>query len=140
MVIGVQYEDKVVTKNLDRLFSIRGQSGVPYTIIIGPNIGNPTVNIDISLNSVLGNFFIIIDIFSDSFSTRVLYEEHTGTGSSYTNSITISPDGIPEEAMVTESFLNLEIGISEGYWSGGVIEFEFSFPMDSGYPATSTET
>ena len=135
--IGVQYEDEVFTRNLNRMFQLFGTSSISNTIRIGPNAGDPTLDIDITLDAVVGNFFIIIYVGSDNLNELIYLNSLTGTGSSYSITITIDPEDIPEEAAYQESVIYFEMGIAEGFWSGGTIDFQCIFPIDNLTPPTS---
>ncbi len=139
--IGVQYEDIVGTRNIDRMFNIRGQKSIVGNYDIGPNVGDPTMDIDITLDAVVGNFFVRVEIWCGGEPpfdrTPIFSEQVLGTGSSYTKTITISHEDIPEEVAFTDAFIYLEMMIDEGYWSGGTINLQCIFPIDNLTPPTS---
>lgn len=139
--IGVQYEDIVRTQNIDRMFNIRGQKSKVYNYDIGPNAGDPTMVIDITLDAVVGNFVVHVSIWcgvEPPFDhTPIFSEQLLGTGSSYINTITISPEDIPEEVAFTDAFIYFEMMIDEGYWSGGTVDIQCIFPTDNLTPPTS---
>ena len=134
--IGVQYDDEVFNRNLNRMFNLFGTSSVTNTIPIGPNAGEPTLDIDITLDVVVGRGYVVIYVSSVNLNELIYLGPFTGTGSSYTNSIIIGPDDIPNEVAFQESYIYFEMGIDEGYWSGGTIDFQCIFPMDNISPPT----
>jgi hypothetical protein len=136
--IGVQYEDIVGTMIIDRMYNIRGQKSRVYNWDIGPNVGNPTAEIDVALNSVVGRFYVYVSIFWNGDEHSNIFSDHVmGTGSSYSQSISIIPDDIPEGVALSDGFIYFEMMIDEGYWSGGTVDIQCIFPTDDLSPPTS---
>ena len=137
IIVGIQQldEDLVSTRGRYVDVSPRTWGGPGQPINIGPNAGNPTVNIRIEVDRPVGNFWFrvsyYIDRHTDDEERHIIYSENvTLTGGSHVFEHTVEPTDVKDEvSSCGNSDLWAGVYIWDGKMQGLTFIFSTTFPM-----------
>jgi len=130
--INVQRDDFVHHEDLDRnVWFGNGHFGVGKQIDIGPNIGNPSIDVEAKLENVVGK--IGITIWLEYNDDRFDFSEtaYTVANRDFTISVHIEPNELPTEMEGIYSTMDVFIWVDEGQWSRGTLDIYTIFPSES---------
>jgi len=142
LTLSVQHGDAWIDETLDRRVCIRSGSGNIFDAPIGPNIGNPTANVQLTITQLVGVASIEIcaeidpdpDHINEPASRIALYQEQfTSTGQTIERSYDVSASMIPSEAASIYSILTVTIMLYKGYWTGVSLIALVDFPLNDDF-------
>ena len=136
VTIGIQRQDKteIAEEGFKRALLPRNGEGFGTYLEIGPNIGNPTVDIKCEIYNPIGSMEFIITywIYDDTASFGVIYgDTPVGTGNDIIIEYTVSFDELPIEIQSNVSDLVIDVYLFSGQWDGIKIVTNAVFPTDN---------
>jgi hypothetical protein len=135
IVVGVQQNDNEVYLDLPRLFWISGgRRGYYVESPLGPNIGNPTAEVNIHLEGAVGNLGISLWFNEEGYSREYYSETFTATGGAFDYSYTFQPFDFPIDAQSGTCEILFALWIDEGKWRSGSIGMNVVFPIENVAP------
>jgi PKD repeat protein len=136
--IGIQSNNIYSEGDDDRYFDVRPMTyhyASCYADDIGPNIGQPTVEIECNINQLFGNIeiYVMIEWFvSDHWeSTRIDLETKSGMGNNFNLNYIIESNELPEEVIKYRSNLIFRVRIEKGGWNSVQSKINIKFPMEN---------
>ncbi len=107
-------------------------SGISSVITIGPNIGNPSGKVEISISRAIGSIEIIIDLIDLDNASKTIFvtDSQMHTGSDYYFEYEIKSDQIPIECQLSKSKLWAIVMVDGGAIYETAIRISLTFPLD----------
>ena len=139
IVVEIQHLDEDVETNRGRYVGIYPWTwgGPGSSIIIGPNAGNPTVNIRVEVDRPVGTFWFrvayYIDRYADNAEYHIIYSENvTLTGGSHVFEHTVEPTDLKDEVSNCGSAdLYASVLVFDGKMQGCTFYLSTTYPMNS---------
>ena len=134
--IGIQHKNESDDFHGPREYDIRPNRGQGYSLEldVGPNIGNPTLAVNIDLVNGVGTFvlqiFVLIRNPDGTGRAETLYAEGiTLMRENYHFNHTYQPDELPSNTSINSSEANADIFIDQGTWSEAMGSMSADFPI-----------
>jgi hypothetical protein len=136
LVIGVQRTNDTNERQGGRLYDIRPRWGTFtwWSLILGPNIHNPSVDVEVNIENGIGQFWV--EIYSQvrfddgSMPDETIYmDRFTLAHENYRRNRTILPDEMSCDMTNHTAGIVVVAGIDQGTWSGTEGRMASSFPL-----------
>ena len=136
IIIGIQMEDLSRNRVIYRRINyIGGRTGSSEIADIGPNVGNPRIEVQFSLTTAYGDFELVLNVGIDLDITNLYYETFSSNGEDVERHIIIESTEIPEEMERNEALMGFGYYLDgRGGYVGGSLTLEIIFPMDNLQP------
>ena len=135
IVVGVQQIDNEADLDLSRLIWVTGgRMGNYVESPLGPNIGNPTTEVQIHLEGAVGNIGISLWLDKEGRHTELYSESFTATGGEFDYSHTFQPFDLPIEAQSIMCDIQFDVWVDEGKWRSGNLHMNVIFPIENVAP------
>lgn len=132
IVVGVQQIDSEADLDLSRLvWMAEGRMGNYVESPLGPNIGNPTIEVLINLEGAVGNLGITLWFHEEGRHKEIYSESFTVTGGEFDYSHTFQPFDLPIEAQSSVCDIQFDVWVSEGKWRSGNLYMNVIFPVEN---------
>jgi len=129
--IGVQQMDYLVDDVMDRnVWLANGRFGYGRQLETGPNIGNPSIDIQFHLEGAVGRLGFTIWLDADGRHFDFFEETFTATGGDLDYSKRIEAMELPIEMQTSNTDVDIFIWADEGKWRSGSLHVEVTFPVD----------
>ena len=130
ITIGVQRDDSLLERNLPPMINILDdRDGTGNSVEIGPNAGNPDIDIQVLLETVIGSVEIEVWIDHATGGGIIHTQSYSETGGDIQFSFILEQGDLFEEVEFNESYITVMIWIVRGGWQGGVINIDVQFPL-----------
>lgn len=138
LVVGVQREDRFIESQRGRLRDFRYRSGSGYGLWyqIGPNIAQPTVDVQFEIHNAIGNLRFEISVYwrtsDDSHYFEEIYEEtYFATVGTVIFDYTVNPNEFPEEMEKYYAEIDAVVWVEEGRWGSVDLTMNVVFPIEN---------
>jgi hypothetical protein len=134
--VGIQLPDLHETREDGRYIDIRPRYNVGYSVngMIGPNIGKPTIDVQIHISRPVGTFRLAVlgaYLTDDDVIVFTIQSQNvTATGADIDLSITVEPVDLPDETCSADSIIEAGVNIDQGMFNSIQITIVGIFPTE----------
>jgi PKD repeat protein len=126
IVIGIQREDWIRVNEIDRERSLYPIGIGGAWVIVMPNIGTPTIEVQCLIQNAVGDIGLWIEAQTLTHGETIHMESTTAFGEDLTFYYTVNPEDLPLDTTLVNSF----VLINAGRIGSATVTVEAFFPME----------